>query len=270
MPRWIKPAVAILLLVYLVIQILSFRSQEKTRLAPAERFVMVLASPLQNMAWSAVRGSVNVWQDYIRLIGVSRTNRALYDERNALVRRLSELKEVEQENRRLRGLMEFREREGLKLLFAVRIASGATPYERTIRVRRGNADGVKREMAVLHPGGVIGQVVEASGRVSDVLLLSDLNSAADGVIQRSRARGIVRGSGLNELTFEYLTKGDDIVVGDEVMTTGLDGIYPKGQLIGRVTRIEKDGKGLFVSARVKPSVDFSRLEEVAIVLEKRE
>ncbi len=230
---------------------------------------MYLASPLQDLVWSTVRGSVNLWQDYLGLVGVSRTNRALYEERNGLVRHLSEMRDLERENRRLRDLLEFKEKRDLKLLFAARIASGATAFERTIRIRRGTADGVKREMAVLHPAGVVGQVVEASDRVSDVLLLSDLNSAVDGMILRSRARGIVRGAGFNELRLEYLTKGDDVVVGDEVLTTGLDGIYPKGQLIGTVIKLEKDVKGTFTSARINPGVDFGRLEEVAVVLGTR-
>jgi rod shape-determining protein MreC len=265
-PRWIKPAAAVFLLIYLLIQILSFRAHEAPTLAPAERVVMYLAAPLQDLGWSAVRGSVNLWQSYIQLIGVSRVTHLLYKERDDLGRRLTEMQEVGMENQRLRALLGFKEREGLKYVFAKRVASGVTPYERTIRVLRGKTDGVRTAMAVLHPAGLVGQVVEASDRSSDVLLLSDLNSAVDAVDRRSRARGILRGSGAGELKLEYITKGDDIAVGDELMTTGLDGVYPKGIFVGTVTKLDKDPKGLFASARVKPGVDFGRVEEVAIVV----
>jgi len=87
----------------------------------------------------------------------------------------------------------------------------------------------------------------------------------DSMSERSRARGIIRGAG-SSLKLDYLDKNDDIQVGDLIITTGLDGLFPKGLAIGEVNEVLKDSKGLFFEARVKPKVDLNRLEEVAVVL----
>ena len=166
----------------------------------------------------------------------------------------------------MRDLLNLQAESEWLLLPARRIASGASSFERVIRVRRGKNDGVQPGMAVLHSRGIVGQVFQVFARTADVLLLVDRASAIDVVIQRSRARGILRGEWMRELRFQYLMKEEDLQVGDEVISTGLDGVYPARFPVGVVKSVEAESQGLFLKASVEPYVDFSRVEEVAIVL----
>ena len=122
-------------------------------------------------------------------------------------------------------------------------------------------------MAVIAPAGVVGRIVVPSGSAAKVQLLIDRNAAAGAVIERgeSRAQGVVVGTGDDRLRMEYVSEIADIVVGDVVVTSGIDGIYPKGFVIGRVEVVEKSGPA-FKQILVRPAVDFSSLEEVLVVM----
>jgi rod shape-determining protein MreC len=264
-PRWVKPTVAVLLILYLAAQVLSLSFRKKPTLRLPERWVVALTVPPQQAVSATVGWMGDTWDRYLALVGMSRRVEGLQGERDELARKLVESKEVDLENARLRQLLELGQRSEVHLMAARRLASGASAYERTIRVSRGKRDGVRPGAAVLHPRGVVGQVLEAFPAVSDVLLLVDLVSAVDVIGQRSRARGILRGAHMDELKFEYLSKKEDVQVGDEVITSGLDGVYPKGIPVGVVTSVEAEPEGLFREATVRPRVDFTQLEEVGIV-----
>jgi rod shape-determining protein MreC len=104
-----------------------------------------------------------------------------------------------------------------------------------------------------------------SARAAKVQLLLDRNAAAGAIIERSRAQGVVVGGGDERLRMENVSEASDIVVGDIVVTSGIEGIYPKGFIIGRVDTVEKNGPS-YRNITVKPAVDFSSLEEVLVVL----
>jgi rod shape-determining protein MreC len=112
---------------------------------------------------------------------------------------------------------------------------------------------------------VVGRVILASGRASKVQLLIDRNAAAGAVIERSRAQGIVVGAGSGLLQMQYVPGTADVVVGDTVVSSGIDTIYPKGFVIGTVENVERGG-GTFHAITVRPAVDFTRIEEVLVVL----
>ena len=120
-------------------------------------------------------------------------------------------------------------------------------------------------MAVIAPAGVVGRVAVASGRAAKVQLLIDRNAAAGAIVGRSRAQGVVVGGGDERLSMDYVSEAADIVVGDAVMTSGIDGIYPKGFVIGKVEAVEKNGPA-YKRIVVRPAVDFRALEEVLVVL----
>jgi rod shape-determining protein MreC len=117
---------------------------------------------------------------------------------------------------------------------------------------------------VLVPEGIVGQVFLVSGNAARILLVSDHNSGVDALVQRSRARGIVQGTVDGGCGLKYVKRTEDLQVGDAVITSGADGIFPKGLPIGRVTSVDKRGRGLFQSAEVQPRVDFEQLEEVLV------
>jgi rod shape-determining protein MreC len=120
-------------------------------------------------------------------------------------------------------------------------------------------------MAIIAPGGVVGRVVVPSARAAKVQLLIDRNAAAGALIERSRAQGVVLGGGDERLRMDFVSEASDIVVGDVVVTSGIDGIYPKGFVIGQVDTVEKNGP-TYRRIIVKPAVNFSALEEVLAVI----
>jgi rod shape-determining protein MreC len=144
-------------------------------------------------------------------------------------------------------------------------AAGATPDFRTVTIDKGSRDGLRADMAIIAPGGVVGRVAVASARAAKVQLLIDRNAAAGVIVERSRAQGVVIGGGDERLRMDYVSEAADIAVGDVVMTSGIDGIYPKGFAIGRVESVEKNGPA-YKRIVVKPAVDFRALEEVLVVL----
>lgn len=144
------------------------------------------------------------------------------------------------------------------------IAGGASPDFRTITIDKGTADGVRADMAVIAPAGVVGRVITPTARAAKVQLLIDRNAAAGALVERSRAQGVAVGTG-GALRLDYVSGTADVQAGDTVVTSGIDGIYPKGFVIGQIESVER-GQGVFGAIAVRPAVDFSSLEAVLIVL----
>jgi rod shape-determining protein MreC len=165
----------------------------------------------------------------------------------------------------LRQLLELRDRAELETAAAEIIAAGATPEFRTVTIDKGSTDGLRADMAVISPAGVVGRVILSSPRAAKVQLLVDRNAAAGAVLERSRAQGVVVGVGADGLRMDYVPGTADVKPGDLVVTSGIDGIYPKGFVIGTVETVER-GAGTYHEVRIRPAVDFSRIEEVLVVL----
>ena len=217
----------------------------------------------------AVSGGVSlarrVWGGYIGLRGVRAENEALR-------KQLAEANVKLQDQRALAGrtvglerLLELRERAPLLTTGATIVGAGASPEFRTVTINKGTSDGLRRDLAVLAPAGVVGRVVTPSRRNAKVQLLVDRSAAAGALIERSRAQGVVVGTGESRLRLDYVSEVFDVVTGDVVVTSGIDGIYPKGFVIGRVVAVERSG-GAYRLISVEPAVDFSTLEDVLVVL----
>jgi rod shape-determining protein MreC len=169
------------------------------------------------------------------------------------------------ENQRLRALLELGSISELKGIAASVIANEPTGWVKAIVVNRGSAHGVSEGMAVVHPRGVVGQVVSVSPNFSRILLMVDHVSGVDAIVQDNRARGVVEGSGSSLCLLNYVAKESPVRVGDVVVTSGMDGVFPKGVIVGSVAQVGVDNGTLLQNIRVKPAVDFARLEEVLIV-----
>ena len=122
-------------------------------------------------------------------------------------------------------------------------------------------------MAVISPEGVVGQILKASPDYATVLLVTDYNSAIDAIVQRTRAKGIVEGKEGNRCQLKYLLRTEDVEPGDIVITSGLDGKFPKGLMIGEIQKVDKRHLGVFQYAELIPKVDLDRLEEVLVITE---
>jgi rod shape-determining protein MreC len=211
--------------------------------------------------FNSVRG---LWTGYVALRDVQRQNDELKRELQSVQVQLQEERAQAKRTDGLRQLLELRERSGLETVASEIIAAGADPEFRDMTIDKGSSDGVQPDMAVISPAGVVGRVVLSSARAAKVQMLIDRNAAAGALIERTRTQGIVVGQG-DSLRMDYVPGTADVKQGDLIVTSGIDRIYPKGFVIGTVETVDR-GLGTYHEITIRPSVDFSRLEEVLVVL----
>jgi len=221
-------------------------------------------SEVQRGTMAMVDGVRNFWSGYIALRQAHAENSALKLELQTLQVRLQEERAEAQRTDNLRQLLELRERAHLDTTAAEVIAGPASPEFRTVTIDKGTSQGVKADMAVISPAGVVGRVILPSGRAAKVQLLIDRNAAAGALIERTRVQGVVEGFGDGSLRMQYVPGTSDVKPGDLVVTSGIDGIYPKGFVIGTIEQVERGTAG-YHDITVRPAVDFTRLEEVLVV-----
>lgn len=216
---------------------------------------------------AAVTGSVSdLWSRYVDLRDVRAHNERLTQQIAAMQVELQEQRALAQRAAGLQALLDLRAQVALPTLAAQVIAGDATPGFRMITIDRGSAHGVRRDMAVIGPGGVVGRVIgEPIAHAAQVQLIIGRSAAAGAMLERSRASGVViGGAGDPPLVLEYISNLADVREGDVVVTSGIDGIYPKGFPIGQVVSATR-GPNLYQLITVRPLVDFSSLEEVLVV-----
>ena len=206
-----------------------------------------------------------LWSDYVGLRDVHTHNEELASQLHAAQIALQEQRALADRAHGLKQLLDLRDRSNLRTVAAEIIAAGASPDFRTLTIDKGTSDGVGANMAVIAPAGVVGRIVVPSARAAKVQLLIDRNAAAGALVERSRAQGLVTGAGDERLNLEYVSEIADVIVGDLVVTSGIDGIYPKGYIIGHVESLEKGG-GAYRRVTIAPAVDFTSLEEILVVL----
>ena len=235
------------------------------RFDPLGAVFLELLRPLQSVTAQATREVSSVWTRYVGLLNAEAENRRLRDRLRALEAEHHRDAEIEFENRRLSHLLDFKSHLPSQVVTARVIGRDASEIFQTLILDRGERDGVKPAMAVVCAEGVIGRIAQSSPHASRVLLLSDHNSGVDALVQRTRARGIVEGALSGSCSMKYIKRGDEVQAGDVVVTSGLDGIFPKGILIGRVSSVSRKDVGLYQVADVVPAVDFAKLEEVLVL-----
>jgi rod shape-determining protein MreC len=247
------------------IVLISTQVNSKSGVPILETMVFGAFAEAQRGASAVVTGVRQVWLNYIGLREVGTENARLRRELAEAQIQLQEQRALTDRARALEALLELRDHLKLSTTAAAIIAAAASPDFRTVTIDKGTDDGLRRDMAVIEPAGIVGRVVVTAARAAKVQLLVDRNAAAGALVERSRAQGVVLGVGDEWLRMGYVSETSDVVVGDAVVTSGIDGIFPKGFVIGTVDKIEKNGSA-YSEIVVKPAVDFSRLEEVLVVL----
>ena len=245
--------------------ILSAAARGRLRRDPIGPLLLELMRPLQIGAQVTVTKLKEIQQGYVTLRRLASENEGLKGRVLELEAERNRLLEAEATNRRLRELLEFRSQLPPSSVTAAVIANSASTWFHSFILNKGSGDGVLQGMAVVSPVGVIGQVVTVTSSSSKVLLITDPHSGVDVFDQRSRARGIVSGSLESGPMMKYSKRSEDIQEGDRLITSGLDGIFPKGLLVGTVAKVRKKSFGLFQYVEVALAVDPSRLEEVLAV-----
>ena len=240
-----------------------------------QRGLLGALSPLQRGVGAVVGGVGEAWRGWA-------FHRETYEENRRLEGRVRQLEtELQarsfqaQEAQRLRELLGLRQAVPMDTIAAQVVGRDGVPWFRTLTLDRGEADGITLNAPVMSPTGVVGRVFAVGPHAARVQVLLDRDGAAGVLVERSRVPGVVSGqvssqaAGAEDLVLKYVPERSDVVVGDVVVTSGIDRIYPKGLVVGRVRFVGK-GSGLFRDIRVEPSARFDRLEEVLVVRQVKE
>jgi rod shape-determining protein MreC len=221
-------------------------------------------SEVQRGTMAIIDGVRGMWSGYVALQQVQQENTALRQELQTMQVRLQQERGEAQRTDNLRQLLELRDRANLDTVAAEVIAGAASIDFRTVTIDKGSSDHLATDMAVISPAGVVGRVILPTPRASKVQLLIDRNAAAGALIERTRVQGVVVGIGDGMMRMQYVPGTADVKTGDLVVTSGIDGIYPKGFVIGTIDHADR-GVGAYHEIVIRPAVDFSRLEEVLVV-----
>ena len=253
----------------LVFSLLLFVAHMKERrsLNWLDKALLWVTSPIQHAIVWSIDGVAGLWNDYVYLVGVREENKELKLRLEELVRQNARLAEVEAQNERLRKLINLKETLGDRPIVAARVIGVSTsPVSRTIRLNAGESQGIKVGDAVMAEGGLVGRITGVTSGYSQVRMIVDGSSAVDIIIQRSRARGIVRGQGEDEeCSVDYVVRTADVEIEDVAVTSGIGGVFPAGILVGTITSVTSPSAGVFRAAKLEPAVEFQTLEEVVVV-----
>lgn len=251
------------LLLSFYILVLSARGQLKNE--PLGALLMWLVRPLQIVAQGTANWLVSLEENYVTLTSYKTENERLRKRILALEVERQRLLEAEAINRQLKQLLDFRAQLPGKPITASIISNSASSWFQGCILDKGSADGVDKDMAVVTPLGVVGKVVSVTGHSAKVILMTDANSGIDVMVQRTRSRGIVSGSLDSGTVLKYMKRSEDVQVGDRLITTGLDGVFPKGMMVGTVIKVSKQSLGLFQAIEIQPAVQTAWVEEVLVV-----
>ena len=247
--------------------LVSAQVQTKSGVRAIEAVSFGAFARVQGTTSSMVRSVRDVWTNYAALRGARDENAALKRQMADMEVRLQEQRALAARTTKLQELLDLKQNATLPTVAAEVIAGNANPGMRQITIGRGTADGVRSNMAVISPRGVVGRVIGyPSAHAARVQLIIDDRAAAGALTERTRAGGMVTGGDRQPpLAMELVSNLADVKSGDVVVTSGVDGIYPKGYIIGTVEASDR-GPGLYRAITVRPAVDFSSLEEVLVVL----
>ena len=217
-----------------------------------ERGVMTIFAPVMKPA-SRVSGFFeDAWDDYLNLMGVRQENLRLRDEVKGLNARIIAAGETILANQRLEKLLGMKNSVKVPVLTVTVVGEDLSSWFRTVVIDQGSSSGIAEGMAVVAADGVVGQIVKVAPGTARVLLLTDHTSGIAATIQRSRARGVVKGKGEGLCSLEFTTREEDVKVGDMVVTSGIGGVFLKGIPVGEVTMVKRGEYGIFQTVTIRP------------------
>lgn len=256
---------AIATLVLASLALLVTNSRGDNRVDPLGVVFLELVTPIATLSKRTSSSLSETWEAYVNLVGARQ-------ERDWLRRRVRTLEAesgasqaIARENERLRALLRLRDSLPSRTVSARITGADSGGLFRTATLNMGEQDGVSEGFAVISGEGVVGRIVATSPHAARVLLLDDHASGVDALVRRTRARGIVEGGSQAGCRLKYVKRREDIRVGDKVITSGLDGTFPKGLTIGEIVALGEEEHGLYRTAEIRPTVEFAKLEEVLVV-----
>jgi rod shape-determining protein MreC len=213
-------------------------------------------------------GAGDLWRNYVYLRGVRSENRELKDEIERMRLEEVRLNEDAAQARRLQNLLAFKEQFIAKTVAAQVIGSSGSDLSRILYIDKGEDAGLKRDMAVITADGIVGKVTLVYPSTSQVLLINDPSSGVGVILEKSRLQGVLRGLPNGQVVLNDVMSDEQVAVGEKVLTSGGDQIFPKGLPVGTVSRVT-NGKDFFLNISVKPEASLSKLEEVLVLVEKQ-
>ncbi|MBW2428253.1 MAG: rod shape-determining protein MreC [Deltaproteobacteria bacterium] len=258
--------VGVIVLIAVNIIVLSVNSRRYTSFG-LERVAISFISPFQELVTRSIRFTKDIWFQYFALVAIAKENRTLRTQLNRASEKSNLWRETDMANARLRNLLDFQKNIAELVVAAEVIGKDPSAWFKTVIIDKGKADGLIKGLPVVMPQGIAGQVIEVANHYSKVMLIIDRNSAVDALVQRTRARGVLKGKSTDQCRLDYVLRKKDVRVGDIVVSSGLDGIYPKGLRIGLVSEVVDHDADIFHEVILTPFVDFEKLEEVLVVLD---
>ncbi len=249
--------------------LLSMSAGQRVSWNPLEQVLVEVMAPVQRIFQRTVALTESIWSNYFSLVHVRQENLRLERLLNSLKMENSRYREALHTHERLKALFQFKQSIDRPVLAAQVVGLDPTGWFRSVIIDKGERSGIAVDMPVVNASGVVGRVVSVSPNYAKVLLVIDQNSSVDCLVERSRDRGMVRGLSATTCSVDYMVKTSDVKVHDRIVTSGLGGVYPKGIPIGQVVSADESPGDLFRRVRLRPAVDFSRLEEVLVILKEK-
>lgn len=263
--REAKPVYILIPLLLLNLTLLSLQIEDPAGTMLLRRWVIAAGAPLLSLSAWLTRSVSGAWSEYVWLHGARQENVRLKETLQQFALRDRSLEQVKEENVRLRRLLELQAPPAFRGIGARVVGRTPAYLSHVIYVDRGAGDGVRVDSPVVSGTGVVGRVVLAAAHISQVQLVTNGDASLGGLIEQTRSPGVVRGQGGTLLDMDYIGNADMAEVGTMVLTSGLDGIFPKGLPVGRIVESKK-GKSVFRTIKVEPATDVLHLEEVLILL----
>ncbi|HAJ28169.1 MAG TPA: rod shape-determining protein MreC [Syntrophus sp. (in: bacteria)] len=265
-PKKYRPIAIVVLVIVFSIILLFLSTKMPSDTGYPRRFILDVVAPIERLIRIPLDETITVWNRYLFLVGLGEENRRLKRENDHLKNQLLLHQEGYLEGLRLQKLLTMKDQSDYVSMTARVIGMDQKSLIKTILINKGTTHGIRNGLPVVNEQGVLGRIIETSWHVSRVLLISDGNSNIDALVQGTRVQGMLQGSGAMRCMLKYIAKTEEVKAGDLVVSSGMTEIFPKGLLLGTVIRADKKDSGLFQRIEVAPAVDFTRLEEVMVLM----
>ena len=251
-------------LLVLHLTLISLQIEDPAGTTLLKKWMLLGGTPFFDLSSGISRGARGFWSNYIWLHGAREENLQLKESVRLLALRERQLVQAEEENARLHRLLDFRQQTGFQGVAAHVVGRVPGYLANVTYIDRGIDDGIRPDSPVVIETGVIGRVVLATRRHAQVQLITNPDASTGVMIERTRSPGVLKGTGNPFLELNYISNTEQVNAGDTVITSGLDGIFPKGLPVGKVVESHK-GKSVFRSIQVEPYIDLLRIEDVLVL-----
>ncbi|MBI5050029.1 MAG: rod shape-determining protein MreC [Nitrospirae bacterium] len=251
--------------VLLIVALLAYQSIKGSRDTSTFDFLIYPLKVLERGSISVIHGVKNFFNSYILTVGKEDENRRLMAKIKEYEKDRSRFADVMSENKRLRDLLELKSQRVDYVTSAGVIARDPTNWFQIFWINKGVEDGIRKDMVAVTPSGLVGKIHKVLPDTANIILITDINSSVAVRFQSHGLEGILEGKGTNKCYLKYVPQEEDVKIGERLITSGLDGIYPEGLRGGFVSKVIKKGYGLFQYIEVTPMQNLNAIQEVAIL-----